>query len=98
MVPFRRKVGENDSSAKRAMARSAVTFDRAYSVLGSSGESSLTNAASDAPYMMQDDERMKRRTPANFAHSANLIDPSRLMSRVQAVLRLPIGSLLRAAK
>ena len=41
---------------------------------------------------------MNRRTPALFAISASRMLPSRLISRVHPSLRLPIGSLLRAAR
>ena len=59
--------------ARRSPAR-ASTFDRAYSVCGSSGEVSSTTSADDMPYMMQDDENRNRRTPASRASSASRTD------------------------
>src|SRR5215831_18832088 len=98
MVPLRRKMGENPGAASWLMAFSAFTFDRAYSVFGSSGDSSVTTAVLEAPYMMQEEENRKRPTPAALASSASLTEAWKLMSSVQESLRLPIGSLLRAAK
>src|SRR4051812_45079000 len=69
-VPLRRNVGEKLSDAMGDMARSHFTLDRAYSVCGSRSDSSVATAASDMPYMMQDDESRKRCTPASFAISA----------------------------
>src|SRR5262249_20914486 len=94
----RRNVGENPSPASAEIARSAFTLERAYAVLGSRGESSETTAASDIPYMMQEEEKRKRRTPAAFASSARRTEASKLISSVQASLRLPSGSLLSAAR
>ena len=65
---------------------------------GASGASSSTTAVSDVPYMMQEDEKMKRVTPACFASFASRIVPCQLISRVQALFKLPIGSLLSAAR
>src|SRR5438093_13655483 len=95
-VPLRRKTGEKLSLASSVSASSASTFERAYSVLGSSGEVSSTTSADDIPYMMQEEENRKRLTPASRASSASRIEARRLMSSVHPVSRLPIGSLLRA--
>ena len=57
MVPLRMNTGEKFLSAIAVMARSAFTLERAYSVLGSSGDSSVTTSAFAEPYMMQDEEK-----------------------------------------
>ncbi len=98
MVPLRRNVGENVASASCAIARSAFTFERAYSVWGSSGDSSVTIAASDMPYMMHEEENRNRCTPAALANSARRTEAWKLIPSVQCGLRLPIGSLLSAAR
>src|SRR5215469_15227298 len=98
MVPLRQNVGENPSSASSRSARSALTLVRAYSVCGASGEFSSATAASDIPYMMHEEDRMKRETPACFAAWAKRTVPSWLMSQVHDLLRLPSGSLLSAAR
>src|SRR5216110_2644253 len=98
MVPLRMKMGENPGAASFVMARSALTFDRAYSVFGSNGDSSVTMSVLDAPYMMHEEEKRNRLTPAAFASSASLTEAWKLMSSVQESFRFPIGSLLRAAR
>ena len=97
-MPLRKNVGENPCPASSAIALSLLTFERAYSVLGSSGESSVTTFAADAPYMMQDDENRNRFTPAAAATRASRTEAWWLMSYVSEGLRLPIGSLLNAAR
>ena len=50
MVPFRKNVGEKPSPASSRIASSLLTFERAYSVVGARGESSVTTFASDMPH------------------------------------------------
>src|ERR1700680_926473 len=98
MVPLRQNVGEKPSPASSLSALSATPLERAESVCGASGAFSLTTAASDMPYMMHEEEKRKRLTPACLANFARRIVPSPLISRVHASFKLPIGSLLSAAR
>src|SRR5688572_25414901 len=98
IVPLRRNVGENPVDARLRMPASARTFERAYSVSGARGDSSLTSKASETPYMMQEDENRKRGIPASRASVARRTEACSLMSVVHSAFRLPIGSLLSAAR
>ncbi len=78
-VPFRMNTGEKSSSARTVSPSSARTFDSAYAVTGRSGASSSTNDSSAAaPYMLQDEEKTNRRTPASFAASCKAQRPSQV--------------------
>ncbi len=71
-VAKRRNTGEKSSVASSASDCSARTFDAAYAVSGASGAVSSTGASEpEAPYMLHDDAKTKRSTPAARASSAS---------------------------
>ena len=74
MVPLRMNMGEKPGAASLVMANSAFTLERAYSVFGSKGESSVTISVLEAPYMMHEEEKRNRLTPAALANSASLTE------------------------
>ena len=77
---------------------SGAAFDRAYIVCGLSGDSSVATSACATPYMMHDEEKRNRSTPASRAILARRADESKLIASVHASFKLPIGSLLSAAR
>ena len=71
-------------SARPQIASSARTFDSAYGVSGRNGAfSSRRSSPSTAPYMLHEEAKTNRPTPADFAARARLTAPSPLIAYVQ---------------
>ena len=98
-VALRMKMGVKSSSARRRSACSARTFDAAYGVNGLSGAlSSTSSAAVERPYMLHEEAKTKRLTPACFAERARLRLARKLISSVSDGSRSPSGSFESAAR
>src|SRR5215207_2726706 len=64
-VALRIETGAKLGPARSTSASSERTFDSEYTVRGFSGALSSTVSSEEVPYMLQDDENTKRRTPAS---------------------------------
>src|SRR5437773_8018300 len=81
------------------MSSSDLALDTAYGVKGRIGASSERSASfQPSPYMLQEEEKTKRSTPAAFAAWARRTEARWLMSYVQSGLRSPSGSFASAAR
>jgi len=70
-VALRSETGEKPESASSTRPSSERTFDSAYGVSGLSGASSSSaSSRPEAPYMLHDEEKTNRETPASFAARA----------------------------
>src|SRR5271165_3122643 len=73
-VAFLMNVGLKFSSARGLMSRSTSTFDSPYGVTGLSDAFSSRKSSPAAPYVLHEDEKTKRFTPASFASLASFTD------------------------